>query len=291
MPYDEKPFEAFAVGDRATYTKRITEADVQRFARLSGDRYPVHVDEEYAKTTRFGRRIAHGMLTASLISTANGLLLQRPGGISVSQTLHFRAAVYPGDTITAASEVIEVIPSQRRLRCRTTCTNQRGEVVIDGEAIEQKDAAPAAGVLPDRAPRAVTLYADGGARGNPGPAALGAVLEDAGGNVLREVGEYLGTATNNVAEWRALIAGLEAALAEGVRRLKVRLDSELVVRQLSGAYRVKHPLLVPLHDRARSLMRKFEDVEVEHVPRKRNAAADRVVNAILDERARMERLS
>jgi 3-hydroxybutyryl-CoA dehydratase len=141
MPYEEKPFEAFAVGDRGAFTKTITEADLLLFAAVSGDQYPLHVDEEYARTTRFGGRIAHGMLTASLLSAANGLLLQRPGGISVGQTLRFLRPVRPGDTITAVSEVVELIPAKRRLRCRTTCTNQRGELVVDGEAIEQKDEA------------------------------------------------------------------------------------------------------------------------------------------------------
>lgn len=131
------------------------------------------------------------------------------------------------------------------------------------------------------------LFADGGARGNPGPAALGAVLVDESGGVLCEVGEFLGTTTNNVAEWRALLAGLAAALEMGVDDLKVRLDSELVVRQLSGDYRVKHPDLIPLHDRARSLMRRFAHVDVRHIPRNQNTLADAVVNAVLD--ARMNR--
>ena len=141
MTYGEKPFEAFAVGDRATFTKTITEADLVQFASVSGDRYPLHVDEEYARTTRFGARVAHGLLTASLLSTTNGLLLQRPGGISLAQTLRFLGPVYIGDTITATTEVVEVIAERRRLRCRTTCVNQRGEVVVDGEALEQKDLA------------------------------------------------------------------------------------------------------------------------------------------------------
>jgi 3-hydroxybutyryl-CoA dehydratase len=111
------------------------------FCAVSGDQYEVHVDEVYAKTTRFGGRIAHGMLTASLISTVNGALLQRPGGISVAQTLHWKAPVYPGDTLTATSEVVEIIAERRRLRCKTTVVNQNGVVVLDGEAMEQKDPA------------------------------------------------------------------------------------------------------------------------------------------------------
>ena len=134
----------------------------------------------------------------------------------------------------------------------------------------------------DGVPPEATLFADGGSRGNPGPAASGAVLVDANGALLEEVGEYLGIATNNVAEWTALLLGLEAAANRGIRRLAVRLDSELVVRQVRGEYRVKHVDLQPLHRRAQVLLRRFEHVDVRHVPRKQNAAADRVVNRVLD---------
>ena len=127
-----------------------------------------------------------------------------------------------------------------------------------------------------------TMFADGGSRGNPGPAASGAVLVDEAGTVLREVGTYLGVATNNVAEWTALLTGLEAALELGVDDLTVRLDSELVVKQLNGAYRVKHAGLIPLHARAKALLRRFARVDVGHVPRKQNAIADALVNQVLD---------
>jgi ribonuclease HI len=127
-----------------------------------------------------------------------------------------------------------------------------------------------------------TMFADGGSRGNPGPAASGAVLFDEGGAVLREVGTYLGVATNNVAEWTGLVTGLEAALELGVDDLAVRLDSELVVKQISGAYRVKHEGLIPLHAKAKALLRKFARVDVQHVRRKENAAADALVNQVLD---------
>lgn len=130
-----------------------------------------------------------------------------------------------------------------------------------------------------------TLFADGGSRGNPGPAASAAVLLDPAGELVEEVGAYLGVATNNVAEWTALVLGLEAALARGIRRLTVRLDSELVVKQLRGEYRVKHAGLQPLHRRAMKLLRAFEDVDVAHVPRKQNARADRLVNRVLDQEA------
>ncbi len=127
-----------------------------------------------------------------------------------------------------------------------------------------------------------TLFADGGSRGNPGPAAAGAVLFADDGEVLEEIGTFLGVTTNNVAEWTGLLDGLKAALARGVDDLTVRLDSELVVKQLSGAYRVKHPGLIPLHAEAKALLRKFGRVDVRHVPRKENKAADAVVNQVLD---------
>jgi probable phosphoglycerate mutase len=129
------------------------------------------------------------------------------------------------------------------------------------------------------------LFADGGSRGNPGPAAGGAVLFAEDGTVLREIGEYVGIATNNVAEWRGLLAGLEAALELGVEELAIRLDSELVVRQLTGVYRVKHPDLIPLAARARRLLARLRSVDIAHVRRKENAAADAVVNRVLDEKA------
>ncbi|MBV8636756.1 MAG: ribonuclease HI family protein [Candidatus Eremiobacteraeota bacterium] len=137
----------------------------------------------------------------------------------------------------------------------------------------------------DHLPTEATLFADGGSRGNPGPAASGAVLVDPQGQLLDEVGRYLGTATNNVAEWTALCIGLERAKERGIRRLAVRLDSELVVKQMRGEYRVKHADLQPLHRRAQTLVRSFEHVDIKHVPRKQNALADRLVNDILDQEA------
>jgi ribonuclease HI len=132
------------------------------------------------------------------------------------------------------------------------------------------------------------LFADGGSRGNPGPAASAAVLFDSGGELIEEIGAYLGVATNNVAEWTALVIGLEAAVKRGVRRLRIRLDSELVVKQVLGEYRVKHVGLQPLYRRAQQLLRSFAEVEIRHVPRKENSWADRLVNRVLDEETRAE---
>jgi len=130
-----------------------------------------------------------------------------------------------------------------------------------------------------------TLFADGGSRGNPGPAAYGAVLYDEDGVVIHEASAYLGTSTNNVAEWSGLIAGLEAALERGIDEIEVRLDSELVVRQLSGAYRVKQAHLQPLHAKAKSLLRRFAQAHVAHVRRAENKDADALVNQTLDAHA------
>jgi len=127
------------------------------------------------------------------------------------------------------------------------------------------------------------LYADGASRGNPGPAAIGAVLYPPhGGDPVAEVSEAIGEATNNQAEYRAVVAGLEAALRLGVTDLLVRLDSQLLVRQVLGDYRVRNPGLKPLHRRVVSLLARFRSAAIEHVPRERNTAADALANAALD---------
>ena len=128
-----------------------------------------------------------------------------------------------------------------------------------------------------------TLRADGGSRGNPGPGALGYVLCDASGREVEARGEFLGTCTNNVAEYRALIAGLEAAPRHQVQTLLVRMDSELVVRQMLGQYKVKNEGLKPLHAEARKAAAKLASVRYESVPRDDNGRADALVNEALDE--------
>ncbi len=125
----------FTAGQRATFTKPIGGADVAQFAEITGDSNPLHVDEEFASRSRFGGRIAHGILTAGLISTVIGMQLPGPGGIYVSQTLNFLKPVRIGDTITAAAEVLSYDAARRRLRLKTTCVNQRDELVLDGEAV------------------------------------------------------------------------------------------------------------------------------------------------------------
>jgi ribonuclease HI len=133
----------------------------------------------------------------------------------------------------------------------------------------------------------ITIFCDGGARGNPGPAAIGAVVLDASTEpptVLARVSDYIGVTTNNVAEYRALVAALEAAAPLHVRTVRVRADSLLMIKQLRGEYRVKHENLKPLHAEARALLAAYDVVDLQHVPRAQNVEADALVNAALDAR-------
>lgn len=136
--------------------------------------------------------------------------------------------------------------------------------------------------MDDALDRTWTLRCDGGARGNPGPAASGFVLTDPEGRTVEARGDYLGTATNNVAEYRALISGLEAAARHGAAPLLVCMDSELVVRQMIGEYRVKNAGLKPLHEQAQRLAARIRPLGFRSVPRAENAEADRLVNQALD---------
>jgi probable phosphoglycerate mutase len=128
-------------------------------------------------------------------------------------------------------------------------------------------------------------FIDGGSRGNPGPAGYGVVIQDARGNTLQTIARAIGTATNNVAEYRALLTALEYAAAGQCRRLKIYCDSELVVRQMQGRYRVQSPDLRPLYEQARELAGRLERFAIEHVPREQNSAADRLANEAMDQAA------
>jgi ribonuclease HI len=128
----------------------------------------------------------------------------------------------------------------------------------------------------------VVVHVDGGARGNPGPAAAAAVVSTPDGDVLDEAHEYLGVATNNVAEYRGLLLGLDRARALGADEVEVVNDSELVAKQVNGAYKVKHPDMKPLHAAAVAALGRFGRWTVRSVPRAQNAAADALVNQALD---------
>lgn len=131
-------------------------------------------------------------------------------------------------------------------------------------------------------PETVVVHTDGASRGNPGPAAIGVVIAEPSGRVLLEFGEALAPTTNNVAEYTAVIRALERALELGARRVQVRMDSQLVVRQLNGSYRVKHADMLPLYRRVLELIERFDEVTFTHVPREQNTEADRLANAALD---------
>lgn len=123
-----------AIGARAAITRTITEADIVRFADISGDYNPVHLDAEYAARSPFGKRIAHGFLTGALISAVLGMDLPGPGSIYVGQTLKFLAPVHIDDLVTVSVEVINVREEKRLVILRTDCTNQQGVLVLTGEA-------------------------------------------------------------------------------------------------------------------------------------------------------------
>jgi 3-hydroxybutyryl-CoA dehydratase len=130
-----KTIEELALGDSAQFGKTISESDVYLYAGITGDHNPAHINEAYARGTFFKTRIAHGMLSAGMISTVLGNLLPGPGTIYIRQDLKFQAPVRIGDTITARAEVIEIVAAKNRVRLKTDCINQDGTLVIDGEAV------------------------------------------------------------------------------------------------------------------------------------------------------------
>jgi ribonuclease H / adenosylcobalamin/alpha-ribazole phosphatase len=138
-------------------------------------------------------------------------------------------------------------------------------------------------------PDEMVVWTDGGARGNPGPAGFGVVVTTPGGKLLAQLAEGIGWATNNVAEYRGVIAGLEQALALGARRVRVRADSLLVVNQQNGLWKVRNPALRELWAETRQLADQFERVLWEHVPRERNRRADALANRAMDAQGTVDR--
>ncbi len=133
------------------------------------------------------------------------------------------------------------------------------------------------------ADKTLSLFTDGACRGNPGQGGAGAVLVGRNGEVIDTAKKFLGHCTNNIAEYRALILGLETALERGAPAISIYLDSELLVRQIQGIYRVKNPDLKPLMVEIRELLDRFDAWKIEHVPRSNNAFADRLANEAIDE--------
>lgn len=137
----------------------------------------------------------------------------------------------------------------------------------------------------------ITVYSDGGSRGNPGPSAAAFVIYDQNNQVIDQGGEYLGITTNNQAEYHGVLLGLERALEHKISSLEYRVDSMLVVNQLNGTYHIKNRELWPIHERIKTLMTRFKKINFAHVPRERNQAADLLVNVLLDEHKNDERRS
>ncbi len=125
----------FVIGQKASFSKQITERDVATFAEISGDKNPLHLDDTYAKQTRFGARIAHGAFTFALISAALGMNLPGPGTVYMSQSLKFVKPVYLNDTITATVEITAIRAEKGIVTLKTECANQRGEKIAEGEAV------------------------------------------------------------------------------------------------------------------------------------------------------------
>ncbi|HUU08837.1 MAG TPA: ribonuclease HI family protein [Dehalococcoidales bacterium] len=127
----------------------------------------------------------------------------------------------------------------------------------------------------------VIIFTDGASRGNPGPAAIGAVIQDEAGKPIASLSQRIGTTTNNEAEYRAIIAGLQKAVSLGAREVELKSDSELVVRQINGSYRVKAPALKPLYQQVKKLQGFVERLTITHISRRQNTKADRLANKAL----------
>ena len=137
-----KTIEELKVGDTARFSKTVSESDVYLFAGVTGDLNPAHVNEDYAKDTFFKTRIAHGMLSASFISTVIGTMLPGPGTIYMRQEVSFKAPVKFGDTVTAIVEVAEIMADKKQVRLKTYCINQENTTVVEGEALVSPPRAP-----------------------------------------------------------------------------------------------------------------------------------------------------
>lgn len=193
----------------------------------------------------------------------------KPGGLKVrKQTEVERAARASAEDLDAAMNESKAEREQRKKHRAAESDRERAEAVAKAA---------------ERPPR-VRLFSDGAARGNPGPAGAGAVILNPAGHVMAKIGKFLGESTNNVAEYTGLILGLKRAKAMGIKELDVFSDSELLVKQLTGDYAVKADHLKPLHDEAKQLLAAFVEVEVSHIPREENQAADEMSNRAIDER-------
>jgi ribonuclease HI len=262
------------VGDTGVASETITDDDIEAFAGLSGDENPLHLNDQYADETMFNGRIAHGTLVEGIISAA----LADLDGVIVylGKELSFKAPVRPGDTVTAEATI-----TGRDDNIYTTdviAITDDNTVVIEGTATIQINEEP--DVESSDMTESV-LHFDGACRGNPGPAATGYVLETTTETI--EDGRPLEDHTNNEAEYKALLDGLETALSNGVTDITIKGDSQLIIRQVTGEYDCNADNLAPLLDDVRGRLAVFHSWSIEHVPREQNADADTAANnAIAD---------
>ena len=211
---------------------------------------------------------------ADRVDEAEAARAPQPGagsrGIKVrKQTDVEKAAQRAAEEIDEAMDLSKVEREQRR---RERAAAEERERQAQAAAVEAEKA------------RRTRLFTDGAARGNPGPAGAGAVILSPEGHIVAKIGKFLGDSTNNVAEYWGLILGLKRAKAMGIKELEVYSDSELLVKQLAGDYAVKAEHLRPLHDEAQALLKAFSFIQVRHIPREENAAADQMSNRAIDER-------
>ncbi|WNG60384.1 ribonuclease HI family protein [Archangium gephyra] len=185
---------------------------------------------------------------------------------------------FPGLTREDLGRLLEAAASQLATRAPEPPAAEQRRPSRTLPPLPQESPAPGA------VPSSLKLFSDGAARGNPGPAGAGAVLMDAEGRVVARLGRFLGTQTNNYAEYMGLLLGLKHARSLGVKELEVLADSELLIRQLQGRYQVKSPTLRPLYEEASELLEHFSRVRLTHVPREKNKAADEMSNRAIDER-------
>jgi ribonuclease HI len=179
----------------------------------------------------------------------------------------------------ALGRLVDDLPSLLRRAAAELKALDSSAFANDAAILPSANADAAAGVQGE----AIILEADGGSRGNPGPAGCGAVLRDGAGNVIGQFARFLGRATNNVAEYQGLLMGLEEAFKFNPSSLQVKLDSELLVKQLNGLYQVKSPHLRPLYQQAKAWLGKFKRISVAHVPRRCNQLADNLANQAMDQ--------
>ncbi len=202
--------------------------------------------------------------------------------VGAAKALSAQAAAPPAHRPAAAPSHAAAPRAASAVRSPTAAPAARASTAAPADSGARPLLGTAEGGAP--LPAKVCVYSDGASRGNPGPAGAGAVITDITGNVLRRLGRFLGAQTNNIAEYQGVLLGLSHALAGGAREVVLRADSELAIRQLQGRYQVKNAGLKPLFAEVQGLLRRFDEVTLEHIRREQNKDADEMSNRAIDER-------